>query len=148
MAFARAVAPTGRMFTFEFHHMRAKAARQRFQSLQLSHVLSVSASVDVLQDGFVGLQDAFAEAAFLDVPSQCEMKHQLRRVLRPNGTVCTFSQCAEQVGRTCAMLRKMHFHCLPTITAPLRAYKTQEQLLHTPAFDQLSSDLSTAVAAA
>ncbi|PXF42129.1 tRNA (adenine(58)-N(1))-methyltransferase catalytic subunit TRMT61A [Gracilariopsis chorda] len=147
MAFARAVAPTGRVLTFEYHHVRAKAARQLFQSLQLSHVLSVSAGVDVLKDGFVGVQDASADAVFLDVPAPYEMGHQLRRVLRPNGTVCTFSPCVEQVGRTCAMLRKMRFHSLRTITAPLRTYETREQLLHTPAFDQLSSHLSTAAAA-
>lgn len=136
-AFARVVAPHGRVLSFEFHRPRAEAAAEDFRTLGIADVVTVRGGVDVVEKGFVGVPDGHADAVFLDLPAPYKMGAELARVLRPDGAVCTFSPCLEQVQRTCAMLREGPFHSVRTITAPVRTYETRERGLDTPGFDDL-----------
>lgn len=139
-AFARVVAPHGRIISFEFHQLRANGAIEHLDALNLSHIVSVTGGVDVTKSGFIGVEDHVADAVFLDLPAPYLMSKEVRRVLKPNGAVCTFSPCIEQVGKTCKVLREGGFHSIRTITAPMKTYETREQMLDTPGFDHCSSD--------
>ncbi|CDF41047.1 unnamed protein product [Chondrus crispus] len=137
VAFARAVAPLGQVRSFEFHKPRADAAQKDFRALGLEHVVKVTGGVDVVKQGFLGVNDGEADAVFLDLPAPYLMGEEVARVLKPNGTVCTFSPCLEQVQKSAEMFRKGPFHSVRTVTAPVRTYETREQILGTPGFDEL-----------
>lgn len=137
VAFARAVAPTGKVRSFEFHKPRAVAAEADFRSLGIGSIIKVAGDVDVVKSGFVGIKDGEADAVFLDLPAPYVMGKEVARVLKPNGTVCTFSPCLEQVQRSAEMFRRGPFHSVRTVTAPVRTYETREQILGTPGFDEL-----------
>lgn len=141
VSFARAVAPTGQVRSFEFHKPRAEAAQKDFRALGIEDVVKVTGGVDVVKQGFVGVDDAEADSVFLDLPAPYLMGEEIARVLKPNGTVCTFSPCLEQVQRSAEMFRKGPFHSVRTVTAPVRTYETREQILGTPGFDQLQESL-------
>lgn len=143
-AFARVIAP-GMVYTFDFHKERADAARQDFQRLGLSKVVTVKGGVDVVKDGFIGVADAIADAVFLDLPVPYEMGDEVLRVLKHDGIVCMFSPCIEQVQRSCEILRAGGFHSFRTVTAPTRNYETREMKLETPGFDNLLSAQSPIV---
>lgn len=130
--FARVVAPEGCVHTFEFHLERAKLAKEELAAL-VGDIAKVNAGIDITKQGFVGISDGEADAVFLDVPAPYVMGDELRRVLKPNGTVCLFSPCLEQVSRSVEMLRE-GFHSVKTVTARLRTYETREQILDTPGF--------------
>lgn len=140
VAFSRVVAPSGKVYSFEFHVPRATAAESDFEALGISSVVKVSRGVDVVKDGFVGVPDGSADAIFLDLPAPYLMGDEVTRVLKPGGTVCTFSPCIEQVQRSCEMFRSGQFHSMRTITAPIRTFETREQVMQTPGFDSLVSD--------
>ena len=133
-SFARAVAPTGTVFTFDFHLGRAQeACREFLMNGVAAHGDDVGvvsgwrdvcttgqnnpagdprmdiASIVSLQEqplaGF-GLPQCTADAVFLDVPSPWAAVENVLHVLKPNGILCTFSPCIEQTQRTCDALRK------------------------------------------
>ncbi|CAN8071598.1 unnamed protein product, partial [Agarophyton chilense] len=69
LALATAVAPHGRVLSFEFHAQRAASAAALLCTLRLEHVVRVHGGVDVVQDGFNGVRDAQVDALLLDVPA-------------------------------------------------------------------------------
>lgn len=140
VAFARAVAPTGRIRSFEYHQVRAQKARKDFELLGMADVVDVNGGVDVVKSGFIGVNDGEADAVFLDLPAPYLMGKEITRVLKGNGTVCTFSPCVEQVQSSVEMFRNGPFHSIKTITVPVRTYETREQLLGTPGFDELDQE--------
>lgn len=140
VAFARVVAPHGKVISFEFHQPRAKEAQKDFEGLGVSSVVQVNGGVDVVKSGFVGVRDGEIDAVFLDLPAPYLMDAEVARVLKPNGTVCTFSPCIEQVQRSVEMFRQGPFHSVKTVTAPVKTYETREQMLGTPGFSDLRSD--------
>lgn len=137
VSFARVLAPHGRIFTFDFHEQRGLKAVDDFKQLGIKHLVNVHAGVDVLKQGFINVDDGIADAVFLDLPMPYEMGPEISRVLRPNGRVCLFSPCVEQVQKSCDMLRNMDFHSIATVTCPVKTYETREMKLETPGFDQL-----------
>lgn len=136
VAFARVVAP-GHVFSFDFHQQRADAAERDFRRLGIHNVVTVTGGIDVVKDGFVGVDDNIADAVFLDLPVPYEMGPEVFRVLQSNGVVCLFSPCVEQVQKSCQMLRSSGFHSIRTVTAPVKTYETREMKLQTPGFDEL-----------
>jgi tRNA (adenine57-N1/adenine58-N1)-methyltransferase catalytic subunit len=145
VAFARTVAPHGRVMSFEFHKERAEAARAEFETLGLSDVICVHAGHDVLATGFKTVTDGSADAVFLDLPAPYHVITEVARVLRPDGALCSFSPCIEQVQRTCEELRAGPFHSIRTLTAPTRTYETRMHSLEAPGFDELSSNAPAAL---
>ena len=66
-ALARAVAPSGRVHTFEYHAPRAQAAEKEFLENDISRIVSVQER-DIQANGFPVALHGCADALFLDVP--------------------------------------------------------------------------------
>lgn len=137
VSFARTVAPHGKVVSFEFHSERARAAEADFAALGLSDVVRVHAGHDVLGAGFSPVGDGAADAVFLDLPAPYSVIGEAARVLRPDGALCTFSPCIEQVQRTCAELGARPFHSVRTVTAPTRTYEARPVRREAPGFDEV-----------
>ena len=151
-ALARAVAPHGKVFTFDFHKARADEAKLEFASHGLGDVV-VSGWCDVCRNGpgvkaivkpgavaappqepelaregepaaGFGLPEASVDAVFLDVPGPWLGVANVLHVLRPGGILCTFSPCIEQTQKLCAALRESdEFLDLHTVEALTREYQ-------------------------
>ncbi len=106
---ARIIGDRGKLFTFEFHPVRAEKAREEFETHGLSHIITVDHR-DVCKNGFD--MENCADAVFLDLPAPWEAIEHAKRTLRKDRPtrVCCFSPCAEQVQRTCEALRTSGFY--------------------------------------
>jgi tRNA (adenine57-N1/adenine58-N1)-methyltransferase catalytic subunit len=100
-------------------------------------VITVHAGHDVVATGFTGVADCSADAVFLDLPAPYSVIDEAARVLRPDGAICSFSPCIEQVQRTCGALRAGPFHSIRTITAPTRTYESRAVVHSAPGFDEM-----------
>lgn len=100
---ARAVAPSGRVDSYEFHEARALAAQAEIESHGLGDFVKVHVR-DVQKDGFPVEEDRKADAVFLDVPGPWEAIPSLAKGLKEDATLCSFSPCIEQVQKTCAAM--------------------------------------------
>ena len=98
-ALARAVAPHGRVHSFDFNAGRAAAAAADVAALGLASVVTPRQG-DACA-GFGRDLDGTADAVFLDLPSPWDALPHAHAALKPaNGAVCCFSPCIEQVQRT------------------------------------------------
>lgn len=113
--FARAVAPSGHIHTFEYNGDRASKAIAEFEKIGLSSLVTVKhgdvcasppAAIDTSQQpkpvsdlvyGFDGVCDSSVDAVFLDVPAPWLAVGHAKRVLKAGRSVCTYSPCIEQV---------------------------------------------------
>jgi len=111
LSLGRTVAPTGHVYTFEYHEQRAKIAQELFERAGQYCVSVVNR--DVIQDGFLRpgneAEGPFAHAAMIDLPAPWAVVEKLSQVLLPAGRFCGFSPCVEQVQRTCDALREAGF---------------------------------------
>ncbi len=67
-----------------------------------------------------------ANAVFLDLPSPWLAIASATEALVPNGKICTFSPCIEQVQRNCTALRKHNFIDITTMECLLRPYDVRD----------------------
>lgn len=119
VAILRSIMPTGKLFTYEFNQERAELANAEFSALGLGlYVRCVWR--DVLQGGFKHDELDTADCVFLDLPKPWEAVTHAFEVLKPQGRICAFSPCIEQVQRTCAKLREMGVSEVRTIETLLR----------------------------
>merc|ERR1712062_251523 len=81
-AFARTIAPTGHLHTFDFHQERADKARKEFEEHGLDKNVRVKHR-DVCADGFE--LENVADAVFLDLPHPWEVVNHARNALRSRG---------------------------------------------------------------
>lgn len=106
--FHRCIAPTGRLYTFEFNEKRANEARSEFERHGLSESIVVTHADACSSTGFatdgVDLRNK-ADAVFLDLPAPWKVVANVDKVLKVNGRVCSFSPCVEQVQKFCDALR-------------------------------------------
>eukprot|EP00274_Cyanoptyche_gloeocystis_P005717 CAMPEP_0196657826 /NCGR_PEP_ID=MMETSP1086-20130531/25926_1 /TAXON_ID=77921 /ORGANISM="Cyanoptyche gloeocystis , Strain SAG4.97" /LENGTH=330 /DNA_ID=CAMNT_0041991125 /DNA_START=60 /DNA_END=1048 /DNA_ORIENTATION=- len=116
---ARTVAPNGHLYTFEFHELRAKQAQEDFKANKLQELITVTHR-DVCKLGF-GMSHV-ADAIFLDLPSPWVVVPSASEALKPNGMLCSFSPCIEQVQKTCEALREAGFAELQTLECLLRIH--------------------------
>ncbi|KAJ2810515.1 tRNA (adenine-N(1)-)-methyltransferase catalytic subunit trm61 [Coemansia furcata] len=104
----RTIAPTGHLYTFEYHELRAETARKEFIEHNLTDIVTIEHR-DVLANGFgkVGI----ADAVFLDLPAPWDAVASAKEALRRDtiGRVCSFSPCIEQVQRTALALDEHGF---------------------------------------
>ena len=104
---ARTVGPTGRLFSFEFHEARFRAACAEFARHGLSAVSLTHRNV--CRDGFAPASNA--DAVFLDLPAPWDAVPHAKAALRTDrpARICCFSPCIEQVLRTVAALNAAGF---------------------------------------
>ncbi|XP_078675505.1 tRNA (adenine(58)-N(1))-methyltransferase catalytic subunit TRMT61A-like [Branchiostoma floridae x Branchiostoma belcheri] len=129
-AVIRTIAPTGHLYTFEFHQQRAEKAREEFADHGLSNLVTVTHR-NVCTDGF-GLSDV-ADAVFLDLPSPWEAVVSAKLALKKaGGRLCSFSPCVEQIQRTCDKLRSHGFCDITTMECLLRTFDVRTIALPEP----------------
>lgn len=118
---ARAVAPQGRVATFEFHQERADLAKRDFQMNGIDHVIDVECR-DTQTNGFPETFHGKADAVFLDIPSPWLAVKSAAACLKPNRMICSFSPCIEQVQRTCEEINFYGFKDIETIEILVREH--------------------------
>jgi tRNA (adenine57-N1/adenine58-N1)-methyltransferase catalytic subunit len=125
-SFARGVAPDGHVYTYEFHAERVKQARLDFESLGISHLVTVS-HADACSDGFDlhSKHQKLADAVFLDLPQPwLALKFAIAN-LKTNGRICSFSPCIEQVQHTAKDLSELGFDDILTIETLYRPFEVE-----------------------
>lgn len=131
---ARAVAPGGRVHTYEFNADRATRAAAEFAALGLAGVVAVT-HADACADGFGDAVAGTADGVFLDLPQPWLALPHARRALRRCGTVCSFSPCVEQVQRTADAMRALGFDEVRAVESLLRPYDALPWVLPQPVVD-------------
>ncbi|KAL9240726.1 hypothetical protein vseg_014912 [Gypsophila vaccaria] len=121
---ARAVAPTGHVYTFDFHEQRAISAREDFEKTGVNNLVTVGVR-DIQGEGFPDEFIGKADAVFLDLPQPWLAIPSVGKMLQPDGVLCSFSPCIEQVQRSCETL-KTKFTDIRTFEVLLRTYEVKE----------------------
>ncbi|KAJ7948938.1 tRNA (adenine(58)-N(1))-methyltransferase [Quillaja saponaria] len=121
---ARAVAPTGQVYTFDFHEQRAASARDDFEKTGLSSLITVGVR-DIQGVGFPDEYSGLADAVSLDLPQPWLAIPSAAKMLKQDGTLCSFSPCVEQVQRSCETLQTS-FTDIRTFEILLRTYEVRE----------------------
>nr|XP_043617387.1 tRNA (adenine(58)-N(1))-methyltransferase catalytic subunit TRMT61A [Erigeron canadensis] len=121
---ARAVAPTGHVYTFDFHEQRAAAAREDFEKTGLNNLVTVGVR-DIQGEGFPKDLSGMADAVFLDLPQPWLAIPSAGEMLKPDGVLCSFSPCIEQVQRSSETLTS-NFTDIRTFEVLLRTYEVRE----------------------
>lgn len=129
--FIRAVLPTGRLHTFEFHAGRAAQAREEFVDNNFGDAVTVECR-DVCADGFGEALRGTADAVFLDLPKPWLAVPHAIDALKCDGRVCSFSPCVEQVQLTCDALRAHGFRDLTTWECLRREVRVEQVQWSTP----------------
>uniref|UniRef100_A0A2D4LLG9 tRNA (adenine(58)-N(1))-methyltransferase catalytic subunit TRMT61A n=1 Tax=Micrurus spixii TaxID=129469 RepID=A0A2D4LLG9_9SAUR len=129
-AIIRTIAPTGHLYTVEFHQQRAEKAVEEFEEHKVGHLVTVKTQ-DVCKNGF-GVTN-IADAVFLDIPSPWEaVSHAKLALKHEGGRICSFSPCIEQVQRTCLALEEHGFTEITTSEILLRVYNVRTISLQIP----------------
>lgn len=113
---ARAIAPHGHLHTFEFNIERARRARSDIALNRLADVVTVRHR-DVCGRGFPAFP-AGVDAVFLDLPTPWVAVDSAHAALRPQGRICSFSPCIEQVQRTCLRLSELGYEVRCPVPSP------------------------------
>ncbi|KAK9067305.1 hypothetical protein SSX86_014631 [Deinandra increscens subsp. villosa] len=121
---ARAVAPTGHVYTFDFHEPRAVAAREDFEKTGVCSLVTVGVR-DIQGEGFPKDLIGVADAVFLDLPQPWLAIPSAGEMLKPDGVLCSFSPCIEQVQRSSETLASK-FTDIRTFEVLLRTYEVRE----------------------
>ncbi|KAL4439439.1 hypothetical protein ABPG77_008768 [Micractinium sp. CCAP 211/92] len=127
---ARAVGPTGQVWTYEFHEQRAKMAAEEFKANGLGGIVTVTQR-DIEESGFPERHHGQADGLFLDLPKPYKVVPSAARCVRPDGMFCSFSPCIEQVQRTCEALNAHGFRDIRTMEVLLRSHEVSRAQLQT-----------------
>ncbi len=160
----RAIAPHGKLHTYEFNQMRAQTAKEEFKRNGVGHLVNVhwrdvcgkstlaektnsgseEEDNDALTFGSGGFDigGAAAHAIFLDLPEPWLAIPHAAHTIKPNGTLCSYSPCVEQTQRTCQAMRDYGFHSLKTIEVRLREHYVDDVELDTVPTVKLPKDLN------
>lgn len=150
-ALIRTVAPTGHVYTFEFHKERSEAAHAEFEAHGVGQYVT-SKHADACEDGF-NLTNV-ADAVFLDLPKPWGALASAKQALKlEGGRICSFSPCIEQVQKTVEAMATMGFVDIQTFTFLQKTYDVREARfkepnLSTPMTEMLAHDLGMAQAPA
>ncbi|KAL4178628.1 hypothetical protein AMTRI_Chr13g83210 [Amborella trichopoda] len=121
---ARAVAPTGHVYTFDFHEPRAASAREDFEKIGMSQLITVNVR-DIQGEGFPEKFEGTIDSVFLDLPQPWLAIPSAGKMLKQDGVICSFSPCIEQVQRSCEALRSSNFTDIRTFEILLRTYEVR-----------------------
>lgn len=129
-ALARCVAPSGSVWTYEFNETRVNAAKEEFEANGLGKYVTVTHR-DIERDGFPEEMSGRADAVFLDLPGPYKCVPSVARTLRPDGVLCSFSPCIEQVHKTIIEMEKSGFSDIKTVELLGREYDVEGRNLQT-----------------
>lgn len=87
----------------------------------LAHCITVEHR-NTIKDGFPEHLHGMADAVFLDLPFPAPVVASAAKCLRPNGVLCSFSPCIEQVLRTSEEMAKLEMLHVTTYEFLLRLY--------------------------
>ncbi|CAI9758576.1 unnamed protein product [Fraxinus pennsylvanica] len=121
---ARAIAPNGHVYTFDFHEQRAASAREDFERTGLSSLVTVGVR-DIQGEGFPDEFLGRADSVFLDLPQPWLAIPSASKMLKQDGVLCSFSPCIEQVQKSCETLRS-DFTDIRTFEVLLHTYEVRE----------------------
>ncbi|KAJ6863437.1 receptor-like protein 15 [Populus alba x Populus x berolinensis] len=99
-------------------------AREDFQSTGVGNLVTVGAR-DIQGEGFPDEYSGLADSVFLDLPQPWLAILSAGKMLKQDGTLCSFSPCIEQVQRTCEAL-KSNFRDIRTFEVLLRTFEVHE----------------------
>jgi tRNA (adenine57-N1/adenine58-N1)-methyltransferase catalytic subunit len=139
IAFARTVAPSGHVHTFEFNEMRANIAKSEFKDINIDALATVEHGDACAPGGFGTVPDGAADAVLLDVPNPWKAIENANRVLKPSGRICTYSPCIEQVQKTYKVLQDFGFRSIKTIEVRLRNFCVKTDEVAVPGFQATES---------
>ena len=139
---ARAVAPAGHVYTFEFNADRARKAVDDFARNGMSKVVTVQHR-DVCGAGFGAELADKVDGVFLDLPQPWLALPHAHLVLKQCGLLCSFSPCMEQVQRTSEEMRRLGFEDVRTIEALLRPYEVNYDTVSQPLISVFGSSGSS-----
>ncbi|GAV84843.1 GCD14 domain-containing protein, partial [Cephalotus follicularis] len=122
---SRAVAPTGHVCTFDFHEQRVASAREDFERVGVSHLITVG--VRVQGEGFPDEFSGRAHSVFLDLSQPWLAIPLAGKMLKPDGILCSFSPCIEQVQRSCETLRSSFTGLVEVL---LSTYEVREEKIN------------------
>lgn len=111
-ALIRTVAPTGHLYTVEFHQQRAEKAREEFREHGVEHLVTVT-NQDVCKNGF-GVSN-IADAVFLDIPSPWEAIGHAKTALKAEGNRTDLflgSTVHAHISASELYARSAPFHCV------------------------------------
>lgn len=123
--FMRCVGRGGHLHTFEFNEHRANTARQEFKRHGVSECVTVKCT-DVCANGFGEDLNGKVDSVFLDLPAPWKAISHASLALRPNGSICSFSPCIEQVQQTCLELSRLGFNRIETIESLLKTFDMKQ----------------------
>jgi tRNA (adenine57-N1/adenine58-N1)-methyltransferase len=128
---ANAVAPDGKLYTFEFNHDRFEGAKIDFANLGVDKIAIVKEG-DAIKDGFPGVD--YADSIFLDLPNPWDAIVHCK-ALKKRGRICTFSPCIEQIQKTFEALTKQGYGEIVMYETLIRNYEHRK--LKCISFDEL-----------
>ena len=126
IAFASALQPSGRLFTFEFNEDRKPQTDILFNSLGLLNTTIFTEQRDVISNGFPAHLDSAADCLFLDLPSPWSVVPAAHKALKEGGMVCLFSPCIEQVVKNCTALSELNFKDTRTFEVLLKPWGVRD----------------------
>lgn len=118
-SFAYSLAPSGKLHTFEVDSVRAQQNRELLEHVTPKGVVTLEER-DVIKQGFP--PELSVDAVFLDLPSPWLAVGNARKILRPNGKLCTFSPSIEQVTKNTSAMRFEGFHEIKTVEVMLKPW--------------------------
>lgn len=116
---ARTIAPSGHVYSFDFHEVRSIEAKKEFEDHGLGQIVT-AANRDVCETGFPEELSNRADGLFLDLPHPWECIPKAKKVLKKGGRICCFSPCIEQVQKSCMALAENQFLDVTTYECLLR----------------------------
>ena len=111
----RTIAPTGHLYTFDFHKERSQIAQAEFEHHGFGHLVTATHR-DVCSDGIYDhLKHPQGDAVFLDLPQPWLAIPSAHRALKVGGRICCFSPCIEQIQKSVAALNSLNFKSIKTL---------------------------------
>lgn len=124
IAFAYAVGPQGKVYSYEVRSEMQALARKNVSRLGLADRVEFK-----LRDLAEGCDETDAEAFFLDVPNPWDYIAQVRAALQPGGFFGSLVPTANQVTQLLDALRRERFAFIEVCEILLRYYKPEPQRL-------------------
>ncbi|KAG7161719.1 tRNA (adenine(58)-N(1))-methyltransferase catalytic subunit TRMT61A-like [Homarus americanus] len=120
-ALLRAIGPTGRLYTCDFH--KERVALDEFTHHGFGQRVTVSHR-DVYVEG-LGVENE-ADAVFLDLPRPWEaLPHAVSSIKASGGRICSFSPCIEQVSRACELMASIGLQEITTLECLAREFQVK-----------------------